>query len=86
MLNEQTKKEISDACDRMNETFDRMEKNIDEMSDIINRNLNKELEKNVDSIKVMVVKENWKNTVIERIVYFLLGVAVGLVIHYYTAL
>lgn len=86
MLNEQTKKEISDACDRMNETFDRMEKNIDEMSDIINRNLNKELEKNIDSIKVMVVKENWKNTVIERIVYFLLGVAVGLVIHYYTVL
>jgi len=83
MLNGQTKKEISDACDRMNETFDRMEKNIDEISDVINRNLNKELEKNIDSIKVVVVKENWKNTVIERIVYFLLGVAVGFVIHYF---
>lgn len=81
-MDEKVEKEISSAFDRMNETLDKMEKHFDAMSDVINENLNKEFEKNIDSIKVMVIKESWKNTVIERIMYFLLGVAIGLIIHY----
>ena len=79
-LDEETRKELSEAFGRMNQAFDKMDEQFKEMTGIIDKSL--EAAHDLEDVKVMV-KESWKNTVIERILYFLLGGLIGLVIHYY---
>ena len=80
-LDEETKKELSEAFGRMNQAFDKMDEQLDEMTNIIDKSL--ETVHNLEDVKVMVVKESWKNTVIERIFYFLLGGLICLIILYF---
>lgn len=80
-LDEETKKELSEAFGRMNQALDKMEEHCKAMLNIMDKS--EEVEKNLEDVKVTIVKESWKNTVIERILYFLLGGLIGLAIHYY---
>ena len=80
-IDEQTEKELSEAFGRMNQAFDKMDEQFKEMTNIIDKSL--ETAHDFDDVKVMIVKDSWKNTVIERILYFLLGGIIGLVIQYY---
>lgn len=79
-LDEETKNELSEAFGRMNQAFDKMDEQVKEMTNIIDKSL--ETVHDLEDVKVMIVKESWKNTVIERILYFLLGGLIGLAIHY----
>lgn len=79
-LDEETKKELSEAFGRMNQAFDKMDEQFKEMTNIIDKSL--ETAHDLEDVKVMVVKESWKNTVIERIMYFLLGGLIGLTIYF----
>ena len=72
--------QVNLSFDEMNQTFDRIEKHFDEMSDKMYEKFDKDLEK---GLKVNVTVGSWKNTVIERIMYFLLGGLIGFTIHYY---
>ena len=83
-IDEQTEKELSEAFGRMNQAFDKMDEQFKEMTGIIDKSL--EAVHDLEDVKVMIVKDSWKNTVIERILYFLLGGMIGLVIHYYFGL
>lgn len=80
-LDKQTEDELNEAFGRMNQAFDKMDEQFNEMTNIIDKSL--ETVHNLEDVKVMIVKDGWKNTVIERIMYFLLGCLIGLVIHYY---
>ena len=80
-IDEQTEKELSEVFGRMNQAFDKMDEQFKEMTNIIDKSL--ETVHDLEDVKVMIVKDSWKNTVIERIFYFLLGGMIGLVIHYY---
>ena len=80
-LDEETKKELSEAFGRMNQALDKMDEQFKEMTNIIDKSL--ENAHDLEDVKVTIVKESWKNTVIERILYFLLGGLIGLAIHYY---
>ena len=80
-LDEQTENELNEAFGRMNQAFDKMDEQFKEMTNIIDKSL--ETVHDLEDVKVMIVKDSWKNTVIERIMYFLLGGAVGLAIYYF---
>lgn len=80
-LDEETKKELSEAFGRMNQAFDKMDEQFKEMTNIIDKSL--ETVHDLEDVKVMIVKDSWKNTIIERVLYFLLGGMIGFVIHYY---
>ncbi len=79
-LDEETRKELSEAFGRMNQAFDKMDEQFKDMTNIIDKSL--ETVHDLEDVKVMIVKDSWKNTVIERIMYFLLGGVIGLIIHY----
>lgn len=79
-MDEKMEKELNEAFGRMNEAFDKMEKQFDGMTNIIDKSL--EIVHDLDDVKVMFIKDSWKNTVIDRIMYFLLGGVIGLIIHY----
>lgn len=80
-IDEQTEKELSEAFERMNQDFDKMNEQFKEMTNIIDKSL--ETVHDLEDVKIMVVKDSLKNAVIERIMYFLLGGVIGLIIHYY---
>ncbi len=80
-LDKQTEDELNEAFGRMNQAFDKMDEQFKEMTNIIDKSL--ETAHDLENVKVMIVKDSWKNTVIERIMYFLLGGVVGFVIHYF---
>ena len=79
-LDEETKEELSESFGRMNQAFDKMDEQFKEMTNIIDKSL--ETAHDLEDVKVMIVKGSWKNAVIERILYFLLGGVIGLIIHY----
>ncbi len=79
-INEQTEKELNEAFGRMNQALDKMDKQFDEMINVIDKSL--ETVHDLEDVKVMIVKKSWKNTVIERIMYFLLGGLVGFIIYF----
>ena len=80
-IDEQTEKELSEAFGRMNQAFDKMDEQFKDMTNIIDKSL--ETVHKLEDVTVMIVKDSWKNTVIEKIMYFLLGGAIGLAIHYF---
>lgn len=79
-LDEETRKELSEAFGRMNQALDKMDKQFDEMTNIIDKSL--ETVHDLEDVKVMTVKKSWKNAIIERLMYFLLGGLIGLIIYF----
>ena len=79
-MDEKMENELNEAFGRMNQAFDKMEEQFKDMTNIIDKSL--ETVHDLEDVKVMIIKDSWKNTVIERIMYFLLGGVIGLIIHY----